>query len=63
MHDIKDTGAGGAVSIQLDLTNTPTPGGPVAIQPGETWRFQLWFRDKNPGKTTNFTDGVSITFQ
>lgn len=57
------TGAAGIASLQLDLTNTPTPGGLYAIQPGETWNFQLWFRDQNSGPTSNFTDGVSITFQ
>ena len=62
-QDIKNSGAGGEFSLQLDLANTPAPGGPVAIQPGETWNFQAWFRDDNPGSTSNFTDGVSITFQ
>jgi FG-GAP repeat len=61
-QNVMDTGPGGAVSIQLDLANTPTPGGPVSIQAGETWNFQLWFRDSNPGPTSNFTDGVAITF-
>ncbi len=60
--DIMNTGAAGTAELQLDLTTTPTPNGPVAIQPGETWNFQLWFRDSNPGPTSNFTDGVSITF-
>lgn len=31
-----------------------------AIQPGETWSFQLWHRDV--GGTSNFTNGVSVTF-
>ena len=35
---------------------------PHEVQPGETWRFQAWFRDQNPGPTSNFTDGVSVTF-
>ena len=61
-QDILNTGADGAVELQLDLSDTPTPTGCVAIQPGETWNFQLWFRDVNPGPTSNFTDGVSITF-
>lgn len=61
--DIMNSGAAGEFSLQLDLTDTPTPGGPVAIQPGETWYFQAWFRDNNPGPTSNFTDGVSIAFQ
>ena len=62
-QDIKNSGAGGQFSVQLDLTQTPTPGGPVAIQPGETWHFQAWYRDLNPGATSNFTDGLTILFQ
>jgi hypothetical protein len=41
----------------------PLGTGPVAILPGETWNFQAWYRDLNPGTTSNFTDGISITFQ
>ena len=60
---VGSTGATGKLELQLDLTQTPTPGGPVAIQPGETWNFQTWFRDKNPVQTSNFTDGIEISFQ
>ena len=54
--------AEGAAMISLDLSTTPTPGGPVPIQAGETWHFQAWYRDANPGPTSNFTDAVSVTF-
>jgi hypothetical protein len=60
---VLSTGPAGEFSLQLDLTQTPRPGGNVAIQPGETWLFQGWFRDQNPGNTSNFTDGLSVTFQ
>ena len=53
-------GPGGC--LQLDLTNIPVHP-PVAIQPGESWRFQCWYRDKNPGRTSNFTPGLTVTFQ
>jgi len=61
--DVESTGAGGAITLGLDLTQTPTPNGPVAIQSGETWYFQCWFRDKNPNPTSNFTDGIELGFQ
>ena len=32
----------------------------VAVQPGETWQFQAWFRDV--GGTSNLTDGVAVSF-
>jgi hypothetical protein len=60
--NVLNTGGTGAFSLQLDLTSTPTPGGPVAIMAGETWNFTCWFRDLNPGQTSNFTDGLTITF-
>ena len=60
--EILSSGAGGTFSLILDLTDTPQPTGSVSILPGETWNFQAWFRDNNPGPTSNFTDGVSITF-
>ena len=60
---IQSSGAAGEFSIPVDLTVLPTPGGPYAVQAGETWNFQAWFRDVNPNQTSNFTDGVSILFQ
>lgn len=53
---------GGLAVSELDLTTTPTPHGPVSIGAGETWRFQVWHRDANPGSTSNFTDAVAIVF-
>ena len=60
--EIKNSGAEGTYSLVLDLTDTPQPTGSVSIMAGETWNFQTWFRDANPGSTSNFTDGVSILF-
>ena len=60
--EILRSGDGGTFSLVLDLTDTPQPTGSVSIMPGETWNFQAWFRDMNPGPTSNFTDGISITF-
>ena len=57
-----NTGITGTAWMTLDLTSTPTPSGTVSIVAGETWNFQCWYRDNNPGPTSNFTDGVSITF-
>ncbi|MCP3919283.1 MAG: hypothetical protein GY711_27405 [bacterium] len=48
-------------SLAVDLTAIPVSP-PVAVQPGETWNFQCWFRDNNPVPTSNFTDGLSVTF-
>ena len=54
----------GAFSLALDLTNTPQPTGAVAVAGrGDTWSFTTWHRDAVAGTTTsNFTDGLEITF-
>ncbi len=50
----------GTASFSPDLTQLP---GGAQIQPGERWNFQLWFRDSNPGATSNFSNGVELLFQ
>jgi hypothetical protein len=61
---IKNSGAGGAFQLALDLTQTPTPTGLVTVVAGDTWNFTAWHRDAVGGSvTSNFTDAVSITFQ
>ena len=49
-----------SVMRTLDLGAIPTPTAFVAVQPGETWNFQAWYRDSGQ---TNFTDGLEILFQ
>jgi FG-GAP repeat len=58
---IGDSGPQGSLMRFVDLAALPLAGGPYTAQPGETWNFQCWFRDLNPGPTSNFTDGVRIT--
>ncbi|MEZ6015669.1 MAG: hypothetical protein R3F49_11175 [Planctomycetota bacterium] len=61
---IQNTGALGSFELAIDVLTLPTPTGPVAALPGETWNFQAWHRDSvNGTATSNFTDGVSLTFQ
>lgn len=51
------------VSLDLDLTALPQPTGPVAAQSGESWHFQLWHRDANPGPTSNLSSALRVQFQ
>ncbi|MBL6721974.1 MAG: hypothetical protein ISQ08_11255 [Planctomycetes bacterium] len=54
--------SGGTFQVAVDLTAIPmTPA--QAVAPGETWTFQVWHRDHNPGPTSNFTDALAVTFQ
>ncbi|MDA1267312.1 MAG: hypothetical protein O2816_19700, partial [Planctomycetota bacterium] len=55
------TGNLGQLELSVDLFAMPTSPS-SAVQPGETWYFQTWFRDKNPQTTSNFTEAVSVTF-
>lgn len=34
----------------------------VSARIGETWNYQVWFRDANPGTTSNFSQGLAVTF-
>jgi hypothetical protein len=60
---IKNTGATGSFELLLDLTQTPTPTGFVAVMAGETWNFQTWHRDSVGGTAvSNFTDALEVDF-
>ena len=48
-------------SLFVDIAHVPTSP-PVAVQPGQTWNFQFWYRDHDPLATSNLTNAVSITF-
>ncbi|MFT7678878.1 MAG: hypothetical protein ACI8QC_002876 [Planctomycetota bacterium] len=55
-------GTGGASGNGFDIpANLPSPIG-GAILPGSTWHFQVWYRDFNPGSTSNFSNGQTIQF-
>ena len=46
-------------SVALSLNSFPT--NPVqSVLPGDTWNFQCWYRDA--GNTSNFSDGLQVTF-
>ena len=57
--DILQVDASGQVSFAVDFG--ALPGGAV-FQVGETWNFQLWYRDNNPTSTSNTSNGLAVTF-
>jgi formylglycine-generating enzyme required for sulfatase activity len=60
---IPNSGATGVVNVTADLTAMPQPTGTVGVLPGETWRFQCWYRDSVLGfPTSNFSDGLRVLF-
>ena len=60
--EILNSGASGQFALTIDLTNMPTPTGAEALMAGATRTFQCWYRDANPAVTSNFSDGVEVTF-
>ena len=59
-------GSQGAFRLKPDLTQIPwvTPPFTTAIQPGETWLWQCWYRDTGAGQgASSFSDAISIRFQ
>ena len=61
--EIRLSDENGIASLQLELTETPSPTGRISIMIGETWNFQGWHRDINPTSTSNFSDAVEVVFQ
>ncbi len=57
--DILTADAMGNVVFSPDLTALPQG---ATFHPGDTWNFQIWFRDTNPGPTSNTTNGLALTF-
>ena len=60
--DLTLAAADGTMTFDPHLTDVPLAP-PREVQAGETWNFQVWYRDVAAGPTSNFTDAVSITFQ
>ncbi|MDE0904971.1 MAG: hypothetical protein OSB42_10110 [Planctomycetota bacterium] len=52
----------GRVDHDVDLTNMPTRPTSTAVQTGETWNFQVWYRDDMGGTTTDFSLPTRIIF-
>ena len=52
---------------EVDVNNVDSLGAGIpgfdVIQAGQTWNFQAWHRDRNPGPTSNFTEMLSVPFQ
>lgn len=57
---IQNSGVSGSFDLTVDLTAVPGASGPYAAPAGTTLNFQGWFRDANPGATSNFTNGYSV---
>jgi hypothetical protein len=57
--NVLNSGAAGSISFSPDLTALPQG---TVISPGTQWNFQFWFRDNNPGATSNTSNGLAVKF-
>ncbi|MEO1700359.1 MAG: hypothetical protein AAFU73_23935 [Planctomycetota bacterium] len=53
----------GEGSARVDLTEIPGPNSTFSAMPGETWRFQVWYRDTGSAAGSNLTNSIAIAFQ
>jgi hypothetical protein len=60
---VLDSGASGSIVIGPGIV-AASAGGPAPIASGQTWLFQVWYRDLvSPcGNATNVSNGYSIAF-
>ena len=56
---VLNTGMSGSVQLVVDFDAIPAG---ASFDPGETWYFQLWYRDTNPGSTSNTTEALVVEF-
>jgi len=56
--------ADGAGEIEFDVPDlvVPTPIGVETIEAGDSWTFQVWYRDNDPSPTSNFSEARRIEF-
>jgi hypothetical protein len=59
---VTSSGPAGRIVVLPDLGAVPT-NPPQQVLAGESWTFQLWYRDAHPGPTSNFTEARTLVFQ
>ena len=58
----QNSGPSGEISTVIDLTSMPTnPSTPVMA--GQSWNFQLWYRDFFFSTTSNFSEAIEVLYQ
>ena len=61
-HALQNSGAGGVAEFDVDIQALPLAP-PLAVAPGDTWRFQVWYRDFVTAPTANLSSAVAVTFE
>lgn len=58
---ILNSGSGGQFELLVDTGDLPFSSG-TSVLSGESLNFSAWFRDNNPGPTSNFSDVLRASF-
>ena len=58
--EIGQTSPAGTFEVSIEVFDLPQG---VTIGQGSTWHFQLWYRDLNPGTTSNTSSAVRVMFR
>lgn len=58
---VANSGAAGEIDLTVALGALPPPLGAVGV--GDTWIFQLWYRDVQLVPTSNLTEARAVTFR
>lgn len=61
-QDLTQVAPDGRVTIPLDLSAVPLSSTTIAVAAGETWHFQLWYRDLDPAQVSNYSSAIGVTF-
>jgi len=61
--EVRVANSSATIELAIDLTDLPQPTGSASALPGESWHFQLWYRDANPTSTSNLSSGLRLTFE
>lgn len=63
VDDVARVSGAGTVNVPLRLHALPSGSVAVPVAAGQTWRFQLWYRDAFNGvSVSNFSSALEITF-
>ena len=59
---VQSSGPSGRMTLAVPLQSIPHGGAQTAVQPGDTWYFQAWHRDR-VGLGSNLSNAVFLTFE
>lgn len=59
---VQSSGETGSFCLETLPSSLPQPTGSVPAVPGQTWHYQLWYRDSTPMGNSNFSQSIEVTW-